>query len=242
MAESKEITLNVVYNNVAFDGELTLSWGMACVVEGVGKVILFDTGGDGLILLANMKSMGIDPEDIDAVVLSHIHGDHTGGLGTFLTANPEVTLYVPSSFPEGFKLRVKAKSARVIEVSAPVEICDRVHVTGELGTGVKEQALVVLSERGLILVTGCAHPGVAHMAKRALELFDGDMYLVTGGFHLGGAAVNEIERIISELKSCGVKKVGPSHCTGEQAIKKFRMAWGKDFVDAGCGAIIRIPN
>jgi 7,8-dihydropterin-6-yl-methyl-4-(beta-D-ribofuranosyl)aminobenzene 5'-phosphate synthase len=242
MAESNEITLNIVYNNVAFDKKLTLSWGMACVIEGMEKVILFDTGGDGDILLANMKSMGIDPEDIDAVVLSHIHGDHTGGLASFLAANSDVTLYVPSSFPEDFKGRVKAKSARVIEVSASVEICDRVYTTGELGIGIKEQALVIKTEGGLVMVTGCAHPGVVHMVKRALELFDSDMYLVTGGFHLGSASENEIKKIITELKNYGVKKVGPSHCTGERAIKRFKEAWGKTFVDAGCGAVIKIPN
>jgi len=242
MGESNEITLNIVYNNVAFDRGLTLSWGMACVIQGIEKVILFDTGGDGHILLANMKAMGIDPEDVDIVVLSHIHGDHTGGLESFLAANSDVTLYVPCSFPEDFKGRMKAKTAKVIEVAAHVEICDHVYSTGELGTSIKEQALVIKTEGGLVMVTGCAHPGVAHMAKRAFELFDGVMYLVTGGFHLGGTSENEIERIITELKTYGVKKIGPSHCTGEKAMKKLKEVWGKDFVDAGCGAVIKIPN
>jgi 7,8-dihydropterin-6-yl-methyl-4-(beta-D-ribofuranosyl)aminobenzene 5'-phosphate synthase len=231
-----------VYNNVACDRELTLSWGMACVIEGTEKTILFDTGGDGRVLLTNMRSMGVDPGIIDAVVYSHIHGDHTGGLEAFLAVNPEVTLYVPSSFPEDFKRFVRSKSTRVIEVDSPVEICDRVHTTGELGTGLKEQALVLESESGLVLVTGCAHPGVVYMVERALELFDGGVYLVTGGFHLGGAGAKEIERVVSELKKAGVKRVGPSHCTGEQAMEKFREGWGKDFVEAGCGAVIRIPN
>jgi 7,8-dihydropterin-6-yl-methyl-4-(beta-D-ribofuranosyl)aminobenzene 5'-phosphate synthase len=242
IAESNEITLNIVYNNVAFDRELTLSWGMACVIEGAEKDILFDTGGDGNILLSNMETMGIDPKEIDIVVLSHVHGDHTGGLGSFLAVNPDVSLYVPRSFPEDFKTRVKAKTSRVVEVDEPVEICDQVFSTGELGTWIKEQALVVQTRDGLVMVTGCAHPGVVHMTRRALELFDGSMYLVTGGFHLGGASEKEIKKIIADLSTFGVKKVGPSHCTGEKAMEKFREVWGKEFVDAGCGAVIKIPN
>jgi len=242
MAESNEITLNIVYNNVAFDRALTLSWGMACVIEGTDKVILFDTGGDGHTLLSNMKAMGIDPGQIDIVVLSHIHGDHTGGLGPFLAANSDVTLYVPRSFPKDFKNRMEAKAARVVEVAAPIEICNQVYSTGELGSWIKEQALVVKTEQGLVMVTGCAHPGVVHMAKRALELFDSDIHLITGGFHLGGSSENEIKKIIKELREFGVKKVGPSHCTGEKAIEKFKEAWGKEFVDAGCGAVIKIPH
>ena len=242
MAESNEITLNIAYNNVAFDRKLSISWGMACVIEGAEKVILFDTGGDGHILLSNMKAMGIDPEEIDIVVLSHVHGDHTGGLGSFLAVNPNVALYVPRSFPEDFKARMKAKTRRVVEVDEPVEICDQVFSTGELGTWIKEQALVVKTREGLVMVTGCAHPGVVLMTRRALELFDGDMYLVTGGFHLGGASEKEIKKIIADLREFGVKKVGPSHCTGEKAMEKFREVWGKEFVDAGCGAVIKIPN
>jgi len=241
-AAASEITIKVVYNNVVFNREFTTSWGMACVVEGLEKVILFDTGGDGGILLSNMKAMGVDPGEIDVVVISHIHGDHTGGLPSFLAVNSDVAVYIPSSFPGDFKRSIKERGSRLIEVSEPVEICNRAYSTGELGTWIKEQALVVKTEKGLVIVTGCAHPGVVDITKSALRLYDDNIYLVTGGFHLGGASEKEIDRIISELKGCGVKKVGPSHCTGERAIQKFKEAWGKIFVEAGCGAVIKISD
>jgi len=241
MAFSDEITIKVVYNNVVFNRELTPSWGMACVIEGLEEVILFDTGGDGRILLSNMKAMGVDPGNIDVVVLSHIHGDHTGGLNSFLAVNSDVTVYVPSSFPGSFKRSIKEMSKRLIEVSKSIKICNDAYSTGELGTWIKEQSLVVKTEQGLLIVTGCAHPGVVEITKSALKLFDDTLYLVTGGFHLGGVSENKIEAIISELKDCGVKKLGPSHCTGDLAIQKFKQEWGKNFIEAGCGAVIKIP-
>ncbi|MGQ9616685.1 MAG: MBL fold metallo-hydrolase [Spirochaetota bacterium] len=239
---ASEISIKIVYNNVAFNRELETSWGMACVVEGLEKTILFDTGGNGSILLSNMKAMGIEPTRIDMVVLSHIHGDHTGGLESFLNVNRNVTVYVPSSFPSGLKKSIKEIGSRVIEVSGPAEICSRVYSTGELGTWIKEQALVLKTDKGLIVITGCAHPGVVEIARTALTLYDRAIYLITGGFHLGGSSEREIDLIITELKSFGVQKVGPGHCTGELAIQKFKEAWGKNFVDAGCGAVIKIAD
>lgn len=75
----------------------------SCLIEGLDKTILFDTGGNGDILLANMQRLGLDPEDVDAVVLSHIDADHTGGLGAFLARNPDVTVYMPESLPASFQ-------------------------------------------------------------------------------------------------------------------------------------------
>ncbi|GAH97950.1 unnamed protein product, partial [marine sediment metagenome] len=100
--------------------QLTCAWGMACVVKGFDKIILFDTGGDGSVLLSNMRKMDIAPEDIEIVFLSHIHGDHTGGLWKFLEVNPGVTVYLPSSFPEDYKHGIKEKGAKFVEVERPV--------------------------------------------------------------------------------------------------------------------------
>ena len=237
-----DMSIRIVYNNIEHDRELTCGWGMGCVIEGMEKTILFDTGGDGTVLLSNMERMGIGPEEIDIVVLSHMHGDHTGGLKAFLHANPDVMVYLPKSFPSDFKRGVQGQGARIVEVSNPVEIFSGVYSTGELGTRIKEQALVFQSRDGLIIVTGCAHPGIVVIAKEAVQIFDDDIYLIAGGFHLGGASNGEIQRIIDALKELGVHKIAPSHCTGERAITCFRNAWGCDFLDGGCGACIDITR
>jgi 7,8-dihydropterin-6-yl-methyl-4-(beta-D-ribofuranosyl)aminobenzene 5'-phosphate synthase len=62
--------------------------------------------------------------------------------------------------------------------------------------------------------------------------------LLLGGFHLGGASRTGIQAIVARLRSLGVRKVAPSHCTGEAATALFRQAWGHDFVEAGLGAVI----
>lgn len=239
-SKDREVSFAIVYNNVPCDEELTTAWGLSCLIKGMEKTILFDTGGDGSILLSNMRKMAIDPKAVDVVFLSHIHGDHVEGIQGFLETNSDVVVYLPESFPEEFKERVRETGAEVVSVRNPVEICKNVHSTGELGTTVKEQSLAIDTPRGLIVVTGCAHPGVVNIVKTARELLKGHVYLVLGGFHLMAYSEREVRKIIEELKELGVEKVGPSHCTGGRPIKLFREAWGEDFFDLGCGAIIDV--
>jgi 7,8-dihydropterin-6-yl-methyl-4-(beta-D-ribofuranosyl)aminobenzene 5'-phosphate synthase len=238
--EPKTLTLTIVYDNNAYDPRLKTAWGFSCLIEYQGQVILFDTGGDSPTLLANMATLGIDPSEIERVVLSHIHGDHTDGLSGLLPmAGDGLTVFVPQSFPARFKDAVRTRT-HLVEVHEPREIGEGVYTTGELGTGIIEQSLVIRTDEGLVVVTGCAHPGIVEIVRKAKALSGDEVYLVLGGFHLGGKSRKEIEGILSEFRRLGVRKVAPCHCTGEQAIRMFRQEYGEDFIQAGAGKVIYI--
>ena len=228
-------SFTILYNNVPYDERLETSWGFSCLVEDEGKRILFDTGGDGEILLSNMKILKVNPKDVDAVVISHIHADHLGGLWRFLEVNNKVKVYLPSSFPRRIKKRVEKMGAKEVDVKGPMKIYPNVYTTGELGGRMKEQSLMVKIDKGIVLVTGCAHPGIVNIASFAQEFLQEDLYLTIGGFHLIGMDEKNVEKIIKGLKSLGVEKIAPSHCTGGHPIEMFRQAWGEDFYDMGCG-------
>lgn len=236
----KSLSITIVYNNLLYDEQLEASWGFACFIKGLEKNILFDTGGSGPILLSNMKKLGIKPEEVDIVFLSHNHHDHTGGLWDLLKENHRVTVYLPESFPQEFKERIKAPGADYFSVSEPREICKGVLTTGELGREIIEQSLVLDTEKGLVVITGCAHPGIAIIVKKAKQMRGGQIYLALGGFHLMSYSEAGIGEIIHSLKEMGVRRVGPSHCTGEKALALFKKEWGDNFLEAGCGAIIEI--
>jgi 7,8-dihydropterin-6-yl-methyl-4-(beta-D-ribofuranosyl)aminobenzene 5'-phosphate synthase len=244
MMEPTTLTFTIVYDNNAYDPRLKTAWGFSCLIEYRGQVILFDTGGDSPTLLANMATLGIDPGEIETVVLSHIHGDHTSGLSgllpMFAVAGDGLTVFVPQSFPARFKDAVRTRT-HLVEVREPREIGDGVYTTGELGTGIIEQSLMVRTDEGLVVVTGCAHPGIVEIIRKAKTLSGDGVYLVLGGFHLGGKSQREIEGILSEFRRLGVRKVAPCHCTGEQAIRMFRQGYGEDFIQAGAGRVIRVP-
>lgn len=231
--------ITVVYDNNAYDPRLQTAWGFGCVVERWETTILFDTGGNGAILLSNMATLGIDPVEIDIVVLSHIHGDHTGGLGDLLATGVRPTVYVPASFPASFKKQVRAITT-LHEVDGSQEILPGIHTTGQMGTNPVEQALVVETSQGLVVITGCAHPGLAEMVRRAGQIGENEVYLVLGGFHLGGASRSRIAGIITAFREMGVQKVAPCHCTGDQAINMFAAEYDDDFIQNGAGKIVEI--
>ena len=229
------ITVTIVYDNYQYDPNLRTSWGFSCLVDGLEKAVLFDTGGDGNLLLANMDKLRISPEDIDVVVLSHIHGDHTGGLTAFLGHNPHVTVFVPQSFPASFKQAITKTGAQYVEVGESTQICPHAVSTGELGTSIKEQALILETANGLVVITGCAHPGVVNMVRRAKEVLNKDIHLVMGGFHMSGFSAAQVNRVIRELQQLGVQKAAPCHCSGDQTRQIFAQVYGEDFVKVGVG-------
>lgn len=230
--------ITVVYDNSPHGEGLETAWGFSCLVKGTEKTVLFDTGGDGRLLLANMRKLGIAPRVIDAVVISHIHGDHVGGLHSLLKENWQINTYLPGSFPEPVMQDVEKQGSKAVSVHGPVKICDGVYSTGELGTIPREQALVIRTERGLVIVTGCAHPCIERIVRTTKERFGGEILLVLGGFHLTGGSREEIEAAIMGLKKLGVRHVAPCHCTGSTARKLFMKAYGTRFIDAGVGTVI----
>ncbi len=232
--------ITVVYNNVPYQIGLTTDWGFSCIIEGLDKTILFDTGADGDLLLANMKRLGVKPETVDAVFLSHNHSDHTGGISRFLDLNPRVSVYLPKSFPSAFERSIKNRGARVVRIRAPKELLKRVHTTGEMGDSIKEQALILDTSKGLVIITGCAHPDVTRIVAAARKYLHKKVYLLMGGFHLLRKDKAAIRAIIRNLKSQGVEMVAPSHCTGNKAIALFRKAWGDKFIEGGLGAVIEL--
>ncbi len=238
---SPNLRLTIVYDNTAYDQRLTAEWGFAAWVEYGEHTLLFDTGGNGITLLDNIAKLGLDPQDVEVVVLSHEHGDHTGGLTSLLRRASRPTVYVPASFSASFK-RSAGALTDLVEVSEPVEIWPGVHTTGQVHGGVTEQGLVIETDQGIVVITGCAHPGVVNMVRRARQVVDDQVALVVGGFHLGGASSSQVERIIDQLGELDVRQVCPTHCTGEASIAMFAEAYGDDYVQGGVGRIINMPG
>jgi len=237
-----DMTITVVYDNNPYREGLETAWGFSSLITGTEKTILFDTGGDGSILLNNMKKLAIDPNSIDTVVLSHIHGDHTGGLNSFLEKNSDVTVYLPESFPKKFKDNVKSYGSKIVEVEQSLKICENVYSTGQLGKWIKEQSLIIRTEAGLLVITGCAHPGIVKIVNAAKELLKDDILLVMGGFHLEWATKGKLEKIISAFRQLGVRYAGPCHCSGDKARSLFEKHFGKNYINIGAGKVITIAD
>ncbi len=241
MGRKCQLCLTVVYDNNTYKKSLRTDWGFSCLIQGLKKSILFDSGTHGEILSHNMGKLGIRPERIDCVFLSHFHKDHTGGLGMLLELNPELEVWLPEFFPEGFKDQILSAGASLVEVTGHQAICDGAFTTGIIDGWIREQSLILETPRGLFIVTGCAHPRLVNILSKIQDLLDDPIYAVLGGFHLAGFQKNEIEEVIQKLEILGVKKIGPCHCTGESAHKMFSDTYRKDFIEVGVGREVVVP-
>jgi 7,8-dihydropterin-6-yl-methyl-4-(beta-D-ribofuranosyl)aminobenzene 5'-phosphate synthase len=236
------LRMTILYDNYAYlDGTQT-DWGFACLIEGTEKTILFDTGTKPDILFHNIEKMNVDLNEVDVVVISHSHGDHTGGLLSVLDRNPNVTVYLPRSTPPGFVRNVEAKGAGVVLVRESVGVCRDVSSTGEMGVSIREQSLVLKTKQGIVVITGCAHPGIVDIVQKAREIIDEDIPLVFGGFHLMNHSDEAVQEIIGRFRELGVKKCGATHCTGDRQIELFKNGFGEDYVRMGTGRILVIPK
>jgi 7,8-dihydropterin-6-yl-methyl-4-(beta-D-ribofuranosyl)aminobenzene 5'-phosphate synthase len=240
LASDGPVTFTIVYDNYTHNPDLDSNWGFACLIETTERTILFDTGGDSPTLLGNMDKLGIDPTAIEAVVLSHTHGDHTGGLEGLLAAGANPTIFVPSRFPAAFKDGLRTLTDKVVEVSGKTEILPGYYSTGGLtAQGLVEQALGVQTPTGLVVVTGCSHPGPTNMVRYAKEAAGAnEVAWVVGGFHLGNASSSRIRSIISDFHTERVRYVSATHCTGDTARQMFAEDYGPYYIEAGAGLVI----
>ena len=231
--------LTIVYDNNAEEG-LKKGWGFSCLIENK-KNILFDTGDNGKKLVYNLKKLNKNIEDINFIMLSHEHWDHIDGLDEILNLNKNLTVIVPESFSDNFKNKIKEK-ANLKEIKEKEEIVNGIFTTGELNSsiGLKEQSLVTKTEKGNILITGCAHPGIVNIIRKIRKLSDKNIYLVLGGFHLSGMSDSELNSIRKNFKELGVREVAPCHCSGERCQELFKREYKNNFIEDGAGRVIKI--
>jgi 7,8-dihydropterin-6-yl-methyl-4-(beta-D-ribofuranosyl)aminobenzene 5'-phosphate synthase len=90
------------------------------------------------------------------------------------------------------------------------------------------------------VITGCAHPGIVNIVKKAKDLLKEDVLLVMGGFHLMGQSQGSIEKIISQFRDLGVSYVAPSHCSGDTTRQLFQKEYTENYINIGVGKTIHL--
>jgi 7,8-dihydropterin-6-yl-methyl-4-(beta-D-ribofuranosyl)aminobenzene 5'-phosphate synthase len=88
--------VTILYDAFGDRAGLERDWGFSALVEYAGRRILFDTGNSEKIFARNVRALHVDLRHLDFAVISHRHGDHTGGLAYLLRVNPKLTVYAPN--------------------------------------------------------------------------------------------------------------------------------------------------
>jgi 7,8-dihydropterin-6-yl-methyl-4-(beta-D-ribofuranosyl)aminobenzene 5'-phosphate synthase len=212
----------------------------------IDNTILFDAGERWGGLYDNMGYMGVKPENIEAVVISHEHFDHVGGLWGVLRGRPGVNLYICPGFSREFKGKAKSYKCNMIEADSFMEIADGIYTTGQIEGAdhdfdfVAEQALVLQTDKGLTILTGCAHPGIIRIVEYVADHFKDKIHLVMGGFHLLDESARTIIQVNKKFNELGVEYVAAGHCTGDDACKVFKESYKDNFIQVKVGLVIEV--
>ncbi len=229
----------ILYDNKRYLKGWEKGWGFSLLVEnGKNQRLLFDTGGNSKKLLRNIEMASIDPQSIEAVTFSHKDWDHKDGAEGFLKINKKAHVYIPRNFDETFKKMVE-KSGHPYSLSgySKNEIIQNVYATPlySVPGSPEEQGLVIKAKEKLLLITGCAHPGILNMVREVKKIFGINVSMIWGGFHMKDFSEDKVKGLINNLKEEGVKKFAPCHCTGESQIALFEKICRDDFIKTGSG-------
>jgi 7,8-dihydropterin-6-yl-methyl-4-(beta-D-ribofuranosyl)aminobenzene 5'-phosphate synthase len=169
--------------------------GVSYLVETDRGRLLFDVGfgPDQPTLAHNAGQLGVTLDDVDALVISHLHLDHMGGMAASragAVALPE-ELGQPRGQPCFLPDRSEAPGFAAQLVEQPMLVGAGVATTGPLARSLffmgwtEEQALVAHIEgAGLVLVTGCGHPTLEVLLEMVHRISDEPLHAVVGGLHL----------------------------------------------------------
>jgi len=239
-SQENDLTIITIYDDYQYSPNTVADGGFSCIIIFNGDTILFDTGARREEFIHNITALNISLKTIDKMVLSHNHGDHTGNVFYVLKENPNMEVYLTSQLAGDFENKVESLGANALVETQPVSIANGVFLSGEMGFQIKEQFLIIETTKGLVVISGCGHPGIERMLRKITEQFKKPVYMVVGGFHTQDFTHSEIDSIIRQFREMGVKKVSPTHCTGDDCIKMFQKEYGTDFIQNGTGKSISL--
>jgi 7,8-dihydropterin-6-yl-methyl-4-(beta-D-ribofuranosyl)aminobenzene 5'-phosphate synthase len=203
--------------------------GFSCAIEISNKIILFDTGMYENNLSSNFEASGLNPKNIDAIVLSHNHNDHTDGLPAILNKNSKVSVYIHNKWEQGIPFQGKdipSENKEIIENPGKQKgILSHLIITEPLSSsdygGITEHAIIIPLQNSFVLLCGCCHPGLlAFLNKREILGVDKKMpFHIFGGMH----GFSFTEKQAKELKS-NILSVTLCHCTQNINIFKKQFA------------------
>ena len=265
--------VTVLMENEAGRSDLRSEHGLALWIDTGEHTILFDTGASPAFM-ENAERLGVDLSTADAIVISHGHHDHVGGLaaaaqmapGAAIFAGPDATVPKYARRDTGLheigfdRQTIDAVAHRLLVVQDGDTIVPGVSVLSDFPMDfplpvdnqrllvrgdsdmvpdpfTEEIALLLETDSGPVLISGCSHRGIGNIVAKALER-TGRLAAVIGGFHLHketDARVLEITRALDE-----VPQIHGAHCTGDRALGLLKSQLGPKAVAFHAGSVIEI--
>jgi 7,8-dihydropterin-6-yl-methyl-4-(beta-D-ribofuranosyl)aminobenzene 5'-phosphate synthase len=191
---------------------------------------------------------------VNPKVTVYVPSDGSNGFGgapipkTFLRADdslPASMRYFGGTDPDNFTFGKLYDTGNFVLVNQTTEVSPGLFlvrtVSQKQGTlEMPELTLAIKRPNGLLLVDGCSHAGIEAILQAASAV-DPRTEIVFGGLHLVTTPVEEIDALVSNLKSkWKLERIAPGHCTGEPAFARLKKAYGDKYLYAGLGTKVEL--
>jgi 7,8-dihydropterin-6-yl-methyl-4-(beta-D-ribofuranosyl)aminobenzene 5'-phosphate synthase len=266
-------------NSVGVPFDVIGEHGFSCFVETDKGNYLFDTG-QGLSIIQNSLALKKDLRSINAIMVSHGHYDHTGGLPAVLKQKGSVEVHGHSGI---FAQRVWSKDGVTRDIGIPyrrsyleslgatfklgtqlVEVGSGVYLSGEIPRKstfekndpnmtllshnggrthpdpmLDDLSMVLDTDKGLIVVLGCAHAGMVNILNYVISQLGNDrIFAVIGGTHLDFSSTQQFDETLKVIDQYNIEHLGVSHCTGLEKASLLHAHLGKRFFFGTVGAVL----
>ena len=230
--------MKILFDNYNYGSCCKSLWGFSVYLE--EYKLLFDTGSNGRVLVDNIKNMNIDIKEIKYLFITHSHWDHIGGIDSIIELNPNITLFIPESLSKHLieDLKSMVKDIVICDENSK-KLFSNIYTTGLIGKKMPEQSLIISDDKPKV-ITGCGHSGILKITTIAKEVIQKDIDIAIGGFHLMDKREVDILGVIKSLKKLKVKRVLPTHCTGDIGIELFKEHYKENYIQGGVGKSIAI--
>ena len=247
-----------LYEEAVVNGDLISGHGVSYLLTTDKGSILLDVGNNPekikpSPLLQNMDHLGKSLDEIDALVISHAHPDHLGGVESWREGMVSIGPNIRSTSGIDIFVPVELNDPKPVISNHPTLISPGVVTTGAIPYQEVfplnfidpiswEQALIVnLNDRGLVLITGCGHPGLKELINRAEDLYEQKVVAVVGGLHYGDSEAPDLAGQIVFLLEKQLELVALSpHDSEAAALNAFRDAFPESFKVLEVGKPIRL--
>lgn len=250
-----------LYEEDRTDERFDFGHGVSYFIRTDAATILMDVGNNPneapqLPSFHNMQKLGLSWEKIDAIVISHPHPDHLGGVKAWqdktislddFTGNlNQMSIYVPTS--------IAYSAGTLTQSSGPTLVSQDIATTGVISypevfpislftpKGYEQGLVIHVAGQGLVMITGCGHPSMERLVERAEALFSESVIGVVGGLHYENFSAEDIRPHIEFLAPRQPKLVALSpHDSSPEALQAFQSAFPKAYRFVRVGEAIQFP-
>lgn len=231
----------LVDNNCKLNSALLGEFGFSVLLENEYHKVLFDCGYSDAFI-KNAYKLELDLADVNEIILSHRHRDHTGGLARLdalyrkmAIAGISLNLKTIITHPDVFEPKLNENNVNIGFPGDPSKICDifdieyssaprwitsRLLYLGEIpkiyNTDYKysdETALVYRGQNGLTIITGCSHMGIPNIVEYAKRITEEPrIETFIGGIYLNNKTEYKIRELGIYLRDLNIKNFYPCHC------------------------------